>query len=65
LIEASPLTLRTLAKQAGTLHSALIRMMNPFYWGHWLTSPRQLGEALEQESALSSRPVPVLASSVA
>jgi len=65
LVEASPLSLRALAKEAGTSHSALIRMMNPFYWGHSLSTLRQLGEALGQEPVLSFRPVPVPASSVA
>ncbi|WP_407541955.1 hypothetical protein Q0M94_16895 (plasmid) [Deinococcus radiomollis] len=65
LVEASPLSLRNLAKEVGTSHSALIRMMNPFYWGHSLSSLRQLGVALDVEPVLSFRPVALPATNTA
>jgi antitoxin HicB len=45
IIERSGLTLTEIAKRMRTSVAALVRMKNPFYWGHSLKTLREFGEA--------------------
>lgn len=40
-------TYRKLAKRLNTSHSSLVRLTNPFYWGHNVRTLRKLAEALD------------------
>ena len=58
ILEKSGETLRVIAGRIGTSPAALIRMKDPFYWGHSVRSLRDVAQACNQQLEMRFKPVP-------
>lgn len=58
ILEKSGESLRVIAKRIGTSPAALVRMKDPFYWGHSVRSLRDIAQACHQQLEVRFKPVP-------